>query len=421
MAKALVIVLLLASAVVGQTPVSSSLTVIKAGTLVDPETGAASTNQTIIVQDGKVSAVGANLTVPAGASIVDLSRYSVFPGLIDAHTHLCMDVDLQRDAATYFYTTLRDPDSFRAIQGVVFARSMLDSGFTTVRDVGNEGNYACSSVRRAIDSGLSVGPTMITAGRIIAPYGGQFTLQADKRGLAEPEYFFADTRDEIRKAIRENIHYGATVIKVVVDDQRYIYSEEDIRFIVAEAAAAGLKVAAHAWTGPGAHNAAAAGVTTIEHLNGISDEDLDIAKRNGVTAVFTPMPEAVLKQFRLEPGRAKSEFEQQINRLRSAHNKGVSIAFGTDAIFELPGLSRGETAMQWLDSYVTAGLGPKDILRAMTVNAARALGVENARGAIRPNLAADIVATAGNPLDDIQALKRVAFVMKAGRIVRQPR
>src|SRR5262245_51168054 len=114
---------------------------------------------------------------------------------------------------------------------------MLEAGFTTVRDVGNEGNYACSSVRQAIGAGLVAGPTMLTAGRIIAPYGGQFRLQPDRRDLAEPEYFSADTHDEMRKAIRENIHYGATVIKIVVDDQRYIYSEEDIRYIVAEAAA----------------------------------------------------------------------------------------------------------------------------------------------------------------------------------------
>jgi imidazolonepropionase-like amidohydrolase len=155
--------------------------VIRAGLMIDPEAGTASDNQTIVIESGKITAVGTAIAAPAGADVVDLSNYTVLPGLFDAHAHLCMDVNMQRDAGSYFYTSLRDPNSFRSIQGTVHARSMLDAGFTTVRDVGNEGNYACVSVRRAIDGGLIPGPTMLTAGRIIAPYGGQFALQPDKR------------------------------------------------------------------------------------------------------------------------------------------------------------------------------------------------------------------------------------------------
>jgi len=221
----------------------------------------------------------------------------------------------------------------------------------------------------------------------------------------------------MRKAIRDNIHYGASVIKIVVDDQRYIYSEEDIRFIVAEAAAGGLKVAAHAWTGPGAHNAAAARVATIEHLNGASDEDLALAKRNGVIAVLTPFPEDLLQQVR-PADVAKEEYAEELARLKSAHRQGVPIAFGTDATFEAANSTRGETTMRWIDSYVAAGIPPKDLLRAMTVTAARALGVERERGTLRAGMAADIIATAANPLDDVQALKHAAFVMKNGKIVR---
>ena len=193
-----------------------------------------------------------------GRQVIDLSRSTVSPGLVDAHTHLCMVVQPERDAGNYYITTLLDPDAFRSIEGVVNAKTMLEAGFTSVRDVGNEGRYACVQVRRAIQRGLIPGPTMITAGRIIAPYGGQFHLQPDKPALAEPEYYFADTHDEMVKAVRENVHYGATVIKIVVDDQRYIYSTDDIAFIKDEAARAGMKLAAHAWTEPGAHNAAEA-------------------------------------------------------------------------------------------------------------------------------------------------------------------
>jgi len=401
-----------------QTPGSSTF-VIRAGTVIDPESGTSSSNQTIVVEAGKIKAVGNKVDVPSGATMVDLSRSTVMPGLFDAHTHLCMDVNVVRDAGSYFLTTLFDSDADRAIQGTVNARSMLETGFTTVRDVGNEGRYACVSVREAIDRGAIVGPTMITAGRIIAPYGGQFHLQPNRPDLAEPEYYFADTRDEMRKAIRENIHYGARVIKIVVDDQRYIYSEDDIRFIVDEATKAGLKVAAHAWTRAGAHNAAAAGVASIEHLNGITDEDLEVAKRNGVTAVFTPMPEAFLQQFRAGESAAKEEYSTELDRLRSGVRVGIPIAFGTDAILELPGMTRGESAIQWIDSYTAAGLQPKDILRAMTTTAARLFGVDKERGAIRPQMAADIIAMPGNPLNDVGALKRVSFVMKNGRIVKQ--
>jgi adenine deaminase len=157
---------------------------------------------------------------------------------------------------------------------------------------------------------------------MVMTYGGQFQLQPNKPELAEPEYFFADTRDEMRKAVRENVHFGARVIKVAVDDQRYIYSEEDIRFIV-------------------------------------------------------------------------------------------------DEVTELPGLTRGSTAMQWVDSYLAAGLAPKDILRAMTATAARALGVEKQRGAMRPGMIADLIATRVNPLEDLNALKQVGFVMKNGRVIKE--
>jgi imidazolonepropionase-like amidohydrolase len=325
---------------------------------------------------------------------------------------------MRRDAGSYYYTTLNDPDSYRAIQGVANARSMLEAGFTAVRDVGNEGEFACSSLRRAVSRGLVDGPTIINAGRIIAPYGGQFQLQPDKgEVLATPEYFFADTRDELLKAVRENIHYGATVIKLVVDDQRYIYAPEDIRFVVDEAAKSGLKVAAHVWTQAGAHNAAQAGVASLEHLNGISDEDLAVAKRNGVVAVFTPFPASVLKSFRGEEAGQK-EYDQEIDRLRAGYEAGITIAFGTDAIHDMPGTTRGSLAITWIDSYLDAGLPPQAILQAMTINAARLFGVEKERGTIAPGMAADIIATPGDPLADPRALRQVHFVMKDGKVVK---
>lgn len=390
------------------TPASAQVTAIRAGRVVDPDAGTAAENQVILIEQGKITAIGGNVTIPDGATVIDLSTSTISPGLVDAHTHLCMAVQPGRDAGSYYYTTLRDPDALRSIEGVVNARTMLQAGFTSVRDIGNEGNFACVQVRRAIQRGWIVGPTMITAGRIIAPYGGQFQLQPDKPDLAEPEYYFADTRDEMIKAVRENAHYGATVIKIVVDDQRYIYSIEDIEFIKAQAAGAGMKLAAHAWTEPGAHNAAAAGVASIEHGFDMTDADLLLAKKNGVALVGTEF---------LANGDTTAYHRQWVDRLRRAYKIGVTLVYGTDAIDFKPGITRGQDAITGIDPWVEAGVPAPAILRAMTTNGTRLLGVDAVRGSLKVGQYADLIATPDNPLTNIQTLKQVSFVMKNGVVV----
>ena len=258
--------------------------------------------------------------------------------------------------------------------------------------------------------GLVPGPTIINAGRIIAPYGGQFHLQPDKPKLGEPEYFFADTRDEMVKAIRENVHYGAGVIKIVVDDQRYIYSVDDIRFMIAEAARIGLKVAAHAWTGPGAHNAAEAGVASIEHGRIMSDEDLRLAKKNGVVLVGTDY---------LAAFEDKAGHQIWIDRLARAYKLGVTMAYGTDAADITPWQTRGTIAMSGIDPWIEAKIPAQVLLQAMTANAARLLGVDKDRGFLKVGQAADIIATPDNPLDKVETLKHVVFVMKNGNVIKR--
>lgn len=387
------------------------LIAIKAGKLVDPEKGTTETNQIILVRGKNIEVVGPNVQIPTGASIIDLSKSTVLPGLFDAHTHLCMTVKRERDGTNYFITTLLDPTPYRAIEGVANARDMLAAGFTSVRDVGNSGNYADTALREAIERGLVPGPTMVNAGRIIAPYGGQFHLQPEKRDLATPEYAFADTRDEMLKAIRENIHYGATVIKIVVDDQRYIYSVDDIKFMVAEAHRDGLKLAAHCWTEAGAHNAAEAGVDSIEHGQMMTNDDLQLAKKNHVVLVGTDFTESAARESGFPELHAVF-----VDRLKRAYQIGVTMAFGTDVIWTVPGENRGTLAVEYVDSWAEAGVPAKETLQAMTINAARLLGVDRDRGAIKPGLAADIVAMPENPLENIQAVRKVTFVMKDGHI-----
>ena len=384
---------------------------IKAGKLVDPEKGTTETNQIILVRGKVIEAVGPNVQIPAEAKVIDLSKSTVLPGLFDAHTHLCMTVKKDRDSGSYYITTLLDPTPYRAIEGVANARDMLAAGFTTVRDVGNAGNYADTALREAIESGLVPGPTMLNAGRIIAPYGGQFHLQPERRDLATPEYAFADTRDEMLKAIRENIHYGATVIKIVVDDQKYIYSVDDIRFMVAEAHRDGLKLAAHCWTQAGAHNAAEAGVDSIEHGQMMTNDDLQLAKKNHVVLVGTDFTESAAREAGFPDLHAVF-----VDRLKRAYRIGVTMAFGTDVIVAVPGETRGTLAAEYVDSWMEAGVPAKETLQAMTINAARLLDVDRVRGAIKPGLAADIIAMPENPLENIRAVRKVSFVMKDGSV-----
>lgn len=391
---------------------NGQVTVIKAGKLVDPASGTVSINQIIIIEAGKIKAVGANLEIPPSATVIDLSKSSVLPGLFDCHTHMLMTTDKRRDAGSYYVTTLRTTDGLRIVQGVANARSMLESGFTTIRDVGNAGNYGDIDLRRGIRQGLIPGPTMISAGRIIAPYGGQFQLLSNRRDLGEPEYLYADTRDEMVKAIREVIHFGATVIKIIVDDQRYMYSTDDIKFIVAEAKKSGLKVAAHAQTNAGVRNAVEAGVASIEHGYEMTDELLELAKKNNVTLVSTDFSEIGYNWI----GESAELQAERIDRLKRAYKVGVTLAFGTDVFFHTADQTRGTMAISFIEPYIKAGIPPKVILQAMTSNAAQLLGVEKERGAIKTGMAADIIATPDNPLDNISTLKQVGFVMKDGKV-----
>jgi len=397
----------------------AEVTVVRAGRLVDPETGSVAQGQVIVVEDGKIKSVGANLPAPAGAVVVDLSDATVLPGLFDCHTHLCSSIPVRGKGFDSFLSDLlaytsQTTDAYRALQGAANALSMLEAGFTTVRDVGNAGLYADTDLRHAIEKGLLRGPTIVNAGRIIAPFGGQFRLTPKGADLAASEYHYADTRDEMVKAVRQNVHFGARVIKVVADDQPYAYSTEDLAFIVQEAARAGLKVAAHCTTDAAARSAAEAGVASIEHGFAMTDPVLALARRRGVVLVGTDFTREVFEAMGVPEMHAVI-----VERLRRALKSGITMAYGTDSFLE-GGRSRGAWAMSQITTYADVGMPAPAILQMMTTNAARLLGVEKERGAVRPGMAADLVATRGRPDQDIRALENVVFVMKDGRIIKRP-
>lgn len=399
---------------------AQKITAIKAGKLVIPETGETLNNQIILIEGAKIKEVGANVKIPSGADVIDLSRSAVLPGMFDNHAHMAMRVDrdgVERGSLDYY--DWRKTNAQRAIDAVVNSRDMLESGFTTIVDIGNDGNYVMSDIRRSIDRGLIFGPTVINAGRIIAPFGGQYQLQPERRELGAPEYFFADTRDEMLKAVRENAHFGARVIKIVVDDQPYIYSVDDIKFIIAEAKNAGLRVAAHCVTERGARTAAEAGVSSIEHGFEMSDETLQIAKKNNVVLVGTDFTESAWGAYRITPDGIKQLHAKTIDRLKRAYKIGVTLAFGSDLVFYDKGETRGTWTISQIDSMVEAGISNTDILKTLTTNGAKLNGLEKQRGAIKTGQFADIIAVPENPLENISTLKKVNFVMKNGKVFKK--
>lgn len=397
---------------------AQEITAIKAGKLVVPETGETLTNQIILVEGARIKEVGANVRIPANAKVIDLSRSIVLPGMFDAHAHMALLIN-SAGPGSIFYYDLTKTSAARTIHAVVNSRHMLESGFTTIVDIGNDGNYVMTDVRKSIEEGLIPGPTIINAGRIIAPFGGQYQLQPERRNLGEPEYFYADTRDEMLKAVRENIHFGARIIKIVVDDQPYIYSVEDIKFIVEEAGKAGFKVAAHCATERGARNAAEAGVASIEHGFIMSDETLEVAKKNNVVLVGTDFTEKAWLAYEIPPAAAKRLHARSVDRLARAYKIGVTLAFGSDLIYYAKDETRGTWTISQIDSMTEAKIPAKYILQTLTTNAARLVGVENQRGAIKAGQFADIIAVPENPLDNISTLKKVSFVMNNGKVFKR--
>jgi imidazolonepropionase-like amidohydrolase len=310
------------------------ITAIKAGKLVDPETGKTAVNQIILVENRRIKSIGPGLPIPAGAVVIDLTGMTVLPGVFDAHSHLCYTNTPEE--RKQFHLDMEQTTAYRAIEGTRNAKDMLESGFTTVRDVGNNGRYGDTALRQAIERDVVPGPTIINAGRIIAPFGGQYQLQPDRPELGNPEYLYADTHDEMIKAIRENIHYGALVIKIVVDDQKYIYTAEDIKFIVDEVHRAHLKVAAHCMTTEGARNAALGGVDSIEHGFAMTDEVLKLAKDRGVVLVGTDFPEKAAGYLGQGPDFPKFFHGVFLDRLKRAYKVGITMAYGTDTFFAVP-------------------------------------------------------------------------------------
>jgi imidazolonepropionase-like amidohydrolase len=397
---------------------------VKAGRLLDLKAGRYVEDAAILIEGDRIKEVGlaADLAKRAPqARVIDWHSATVLPGLIDCHTHLMARVGSGDDA--YLLSLATKSEAFRALEGAFDARITLAAGFTTVRDVESEGSrYADVALRDAINQGLVEGPRMLVSTRGIAAVGQYepFGVSPDLVGFPTGAQMISGA-EEARRAVREQIGNGANWIKVYADWSEPTLTVEEMKVIVEEAHKHKRKVAAHATTPEGIHNALTAGVDSIEHGHRIDRANLELMKAQGVFLVPTvsgidargatlPDNEAIHKRF--------AAFMAQIDDgLKNARLLGVKIASGFDAG---GAESQGKNADE-LVALVKHGLSPIEAIRAATTNAAELLGWEDRVGAIEPGRFADLIAVEGDPLADIAVLKNVKLVMKGSVVVKDGR
>jgi len=406
----------------------AQVTVIKAGKLIDPEAGTVLKDQTILVRDGKVEAVGQNLVIPPAAQTIDLTAETVLPGLIDCHTHLA-DGARETDPLTQFEKTAAQV----ALESVPNARAVLESGFTTVRDVGVYRALTDIALRDAINRGYIVGPRMFVAGAnvtIPGGAGGATGLAPDIPLPWDLHYGEANSPWEVRQVIRKLAHDGADHIKILSsgavlthgsNPRAQEFTLEELQAAVDEASHFGLRVESHAHSPQGIKNAIRAGVASVEHATMIDDEGIALAKQRGTYLDMDIYDEECIEEdahrnnmpldfLAHDAGLAQMQREG----FRKAVQAGVKMSFGTDAGVCAYGLSAKQFAFM-----VRYGMTPMQAVQSATINAADLLGKRELLGSLKPGKYADLIAVSGDPLADVSVLERVDFVMKKGKVYKQ--
>jgi imidazolonepropionase-like amidohydrolase len=429
-ARLLALLLLCGGSLSAQTASDTMPTVIRAGRVFDSEKGTMTGPQEILVVKGRVTEVAPRVSAPKGARIVDLSKYTVLPGLIDAHTHLLYLEDPKNGGALEGVKAVTiEGTPLRALHGAARARTFLAAGITTVRDLGNSGRFGDVALRTAIRDGSVDGPRMIVSGPGLSPPGGQFPgVQAGYQAIVDEEYRIVRGPADAALAVQENVSQGAQVIKIYSNNTPNpgALSPDELEAIVSTAKLLGVRVAAHATDDAAVWRAAAAGVNSIEHGYEVADSTLRMMAQKGVFLTPTDIDTLTAVAYSKAAGMTgplPQGFVDYMNserdRLARAVKAGVPIAAGSDMYIAL-GTAQGAAARRVLFAYIQAGLTPAQVLQAATINDARLLGMENEIGVIKPKAFADIIAVNGNPLDDFSAIERVVWVMKNGTVYKAP-
>jgi len=409
---------------------TAQVTVVRAGRLVEPDSGTVLTDQVILVDGGKIQAVGKGLAVPAGAKVIDLSDKTVLPGFIDCHTHL---VDGLTAVNGEPFNVVKKTAAQMVLGAVSNAEKTLLSGFTSVRDVGVYRALTDIALRDAISHGDIVGPRMYVAGAYVTITGGAGAMTGQAPDVQLPwdlHYGEANSPWEVRQKVRMLAHDGVDHIKVLstggvlTHGSSPIATEftlEELQAAVEEAHAFGLRVEAHAHNAQGIKNAIRAGVASVEHATLIDDEGIALAKKNGTYLDMDLYEEECIQEGGrkgtipldfLEHNRAVNE--KYLQNFRKAVEAGVKMAFGTDL-----GICPYGTGPKQFAFMVKYGMTPMHAIQAATSNAADLLGHSDLIGSIKPGKSADMVAVSGDPLKDIKLLENVEFVMKEGKIYKQ--
>ena len=422
----------------------SGATLIKAARLLDPRTGNVLSPAAVLIENEKIKEVGppgrVQASASAGVKTIDLGSATLLPGLIDSHTHLFLDIIVPPEAemrrhqnglfAPGMLLAIVESPSKRALMGAQMAREDLESGITTVRNLGHSGVDGDTELRDAINAGRITGPRILASGRKLILRGSyvQNLNPALADAILQQEFLLIEGADRARQAVRQNAFQNVDVIKVTADENLTL---PELAAVVEEAHREHLKVAVHAADHTSIQTAIDAGADSIEHGNEATDGQLKQMRDKGIFFGLTPtayggfflkiMEPSIVLSPEARASRATSSArrdKQYSDLIQRVLKSGVKFAAGSDMCWSYPGKTRGEASTATFVNLRGAGMTPLEIIRAVTANAAEMLGWQDRVGAIEPGKFADLVAVAGDPLADISELERVRFVMKDGQVVR---
>jgi imidazolonepropionase-like amidohydrolase len=421
---------------------AAAVTAIRAAHLLDPRTGNVLSPAVVLIEGNKITAVGtpAEVPIPQAAKVIDLGNSTLLPGLIDSHTHLLLNVVVPPEAessgryngtfSTGLMLTIAESPTKRVLLGAQMAHEDLYSGITTVRNLGHSGIDGDTELRDAIGAGRVVGPRILASGRKLIAKGSylQDLNPALAGEIVDQEFLLVEGTEGASRAVRANVFQHVDLIKVTVGED---ISVAELAAVVTEAHRQYLKVAVHAADVVSIQTAIDAGADSIEHGNQVTDEQLKQMRDKGMFLVLTPTfyggffrkisePSIVLSAAsRLREANTQAGRDQRYAQLvQRVLKSGVKFAAGSDMCWFYPGKTRGEASVGAFTNLRQARMPALDVIRAITSNAAELLGWADRIGTVEQGKFADLVAVAGDPISNIEALEKVCFVMKDGQVIR---